>query len=170
MEVVEIDNLYAVSLPAYLEAGYDMHEYAALQYYNTRLDFYVMGIYDDKSKWGPIKQQRLKLDRYFKYVEESVLAQADSFHCESMEAFTTLQGISAKVGDYQVNSRFIEDTFELFYRVVVYESSTHFFQLVIWMPYDVHCERMPQIEQITYSFRLLPEEPTELPEQSAQRK
>ena len=49
---VPIDSLYSVSIPNNLKPGYDMHDYASLQYYDSELDFYVVGLDDAKENLG----------------------------------------------------------------------------------------------------------------------
>ncbi|MEM6263076.1 MAG: hypothetical protein AAGI38_11255, partial [Bacteroidota bacterium] len=41
---VEVNGLYAVSIPSNLVEQKDMHDYAGLQYYDAAQDFYLMGI------------------------------------------------------------------------------------------------------------------------------
>lgn len=132
-----------------------MHDYASLQFYDKNEDFYVLGMEDAKANLGEINRRRLKLEGYYKFVENTVFGQIDSMSLVSSQKFQSVGDHRGKAGDYFALSFYNDVMYELYYRVAVYESDTHFFQLVIWMPYDVYCERMPVIDRITYSFRAL---------------
>lgn len=152
---VNIDQLYEIELPSNLKPGYDMHDYAGLQYYDAATDFYIIGIEDAKSSLEEVKRRRLRLKSYYEFVENTVFARADSIQLLSQQMFTTDQGIKVQLGDYYVNSQQWSSPYQLFYRIAVYESEAYFFQLVTWMPYEVYCERYDWIERISHSFRMV---------------
>ncbi|GAB4414823.1 MAG: hypothetical protein OHK0039_22970 [Bacteroidia bacterium] len=154
MTVVADNGLYSADLPSNLTRSFDMHDYASLQYYNLQEGFYVLGLEDDKENLGEIKRKRLKLPGYYRFVESTVFEHTDSTARVSSEVFTNAYGFPARVGDYFVVEMQQVD-FPLFYRIAVYENDDYFFQLVIWMPYDAHCDRMAWIDTITQSFRFL---------------
>jgi len=147
---------YTIELPAYLRAGYDMHEYANLQYYNLEKSIFLLGIEDAKDNLGDIKRKRLKVGGYFAFVEDNVLEKNDTTSQESIEHFTPhgKTARSARVGDYYVSSKEL-DAIPIYYRVVVYESEDLFLQLVIWMPYEQHCDMRPMVDRITRSVTFL---------------
>ncbi|MCI4670913.1 MAG: hypothetical protein MRZ79_22445 [Bacteroidia bacterium] len=153
-EKTQVDNLYTVDLPSNLQPGYEMHDYASLQYYSLEDQIYVLGIEDAKENLGDIKRKRLKLKAYFNFVEKNVLQPMDSSERESQQIYTSKDGYSLRVGDYYANSRKF-DWNPLFYRISVYESVDYFLQLVVWMPYDKHCEYMPILDTMTHSVRFL---------------
>ena len=147
---------YTIELPAHLQAGYDMHEYANLQYYDLEKSIFLLGIEDAKANLGDIKRKRLKVGGYFAFVEDNVLEKNDSTSQESIEHFTPRgeTARSARVGDYYVSSHAL-DAIPVYYRIVVYESEDLFLQLVIWMPYDQHCDMRPMVDRITRSVTFL---------------
>lgn len=150
-----IDSLYALQLPGNLMPGYDMHDYASLQYYDVKANMYVIGLEDAKENFGDIKRKQLKLSGYFDYLERNAFEMADSSFQETESRFLTSQGLEAKCGDYFVPARSGEHP-ELFYRICVIESKNYFFQLVLWMPYEDHCHNISMTDQMVYSFRFLP--------------
>jgi hypothetical protein len=150
------DGFYTIELPDNLQAGYDMHEYANLQYYNLEKNIFLLGIEDAKDNLGDIKRKRLKIGGYFAFVEDIVLEKADTVTCESREHFEPLgaPGRNARVGDYYVTSQdFGPDP--IYYRIAVFESNELFLQLVIWMPYAKHCDMRPMVDRITRSVTFL---------------
>ena len=147
-----VDDLYIVRLPNTLSKTADLHDYASLQYSDPKSDFYVLGIYDEKEKLGR-GGRNFKRSVYFRFVEQTVFEQADSTFIQSESEFKR-DGISCKIADYFAHIRHFDDEYEVFYRIAIYETETHFFQFVIWMPYEGHCDRISWADSITYSFQL----------------
>ncbi|RMG72552.1 MAG: hypothetical protein D6722_05240 [Bacteroidetes bacterium] len=154
LETVTIDSLYAIDLPSNLQPGYDMHDYASLQYYDMETGFYVLGLEDTKEKLGDIKRKRLKLPGYFRFVENTVFERADSVGRVGFQSYVNDYGVPLRLGDYYVEGENWA-RLPLFYRIAVYENDTYYFQLVIWMPEEGHCERFTWVDTITRSFRFL---------------
>lgn len=161
VQTIPIDRLYSVELPDNLRPGYDMHDYAGLQYYDAATDFYVIGLDDSKNNFGKIQRQRLKIKNYFEFAERTAFEHVDSTYQTSTQEFVTSQGLKAKAADYFVQDPKMAENLPIFYRVCVFENEDHFFQLMIWMPYDVHCERYDWIEMITHSFKVIEDQEEE---------
>ncbi len=156
-----VDDLYSVRLPSNLSKTTDLHDYASLQYSDPKTDFYVLGIYDEKEKLGR-GGSSFKTSVYFRFVERTVFEHADSTFEQSEVTFKR-DGLNCKVADYYAHIRHFDDEYEVFYRIAIYETDTHFFQFVIWMPYENHCERIYWADSITYSFQL----PEKIPDGTA---
>ncbi|MEO0897937.1 MAG: hypothetical protein AAFY71_16130 [Bacteroidota bacterium] len=154
-EQVPVGDLYTIELPDLLVPGYDMHDYAGLQYYSLEDNLYVLGIEDAKENLGEIKRKRLKLKGYFSFVEQTVLQPVDTFKRESTETISLSDDSRALIKDYYANSKLFGWN-PLFYRIGVYENPDYFVQLVIWLPYEDHCEIMPMLDSITQSIKFLP--------------
>lgn len=157
------DSLYRIDLPSNLYQGYDMHDYASLQYYDTLRGFYVLGIEDAKDNLGEIKRMRLKLHSYFAFVEHTVFRHVDSMSLVSEQLFSTAKDLEVLASDYYTITSQSNPT-PIYYRIAVFESQEYFFQLVVWMPYDIHCDLMPWIDRMTSSFRFLSEGEKEVAE------
>lgn len=171
-QVVKAGNLYALELPPTFEKGYGMHDYATLQYHDLENSIFLLGIEDAKENLGEIKRRRLKIGGYFNFVEDIVLEQVEFYQREATQQ-CKLPGTldyETRIRDYYVSHN-PWAPFPLFYRIAVYESEEYFFQLVLWMPYDDHCDAYPVLERITKSFVLgegaigKPKIPTELTRQ-----
>lgn len=141
LQTVTIEELYKIELPSRLNSGYDMHDYASLQYYDTLSNLYVIGIEDAKENLGQIKRRRLKQKSYFKFVESTVFNEVDSLVLETEQDFQLGPDLKLKAGDYYARSKSWGDV-PVFYRIAVYENYDYFFQLVIWMPYQDHCNEL----------------------------
>jgi len=138
LQTVTIDQLYRIDLPERLKSGYDMHDYASLQYYDTLSNLYIIGIEDAKENLGQIKRRRLKQKSYFKFVESTVFNQVDTLLLETEQDYELSPGLTLKAGDYYARSKSWGEI-PVFYRIAVYENYDYFFQLVMWMPYQEHC-------------------------------
>lgn len=150
------EDLYRIHLPDHLYQAYDMHVYASLQYYDTLMGLYVLGIVDPKENLGDIKRKRLKLAGYYNFVEKTVFTHADSLEQVSEQEFEYMPGAQALVGDYYTHR--VDGSTPVFYRLSIFDHPDYFFQLVTYLPYEIHCDQMPWIDTITNSFRFLPEE------------
>lgn len=152
---IVVDSLYAVDLPSNVQAGYDMHPYASLQYYSIEDQIYLIGIEDAKENLGDIKRKRLKIKGYYAFVENTVLDQVDTFYRESLTVWEGYPGLStARIGDYYVASpdRYTQP---LFYRIGVFESDDYFLQLVMWLPYNSSCDKVALLDSIAQSFQFV---------------
>lgn len=147
-----VDDLYSVRLPSNLSKTTDLHDYASLQYSDPKTDFYVLGIYDAKEKLGR-GGSNFKKSVYFRFVEQTVFEHADSTFIQSEVEFDR-NDLSCKMADYYAHIKHFDDEYEVFYRIAIYESETHFFQFVIWMPYENHCDQIYWADSIAYSFQL----------------
>lgn len=154
MMPVEISGLYKIDLPTNLKPGYDIHDFASLQYYDVDEQMYVIGIEDAKKNFGKITLKRIDVEDYFKFVEKVVFQPADSLADLGRQNFVT-DDVHAELGDFYARMPLRGKTYELFYRVAVYESRSHFFQLIVWTPFDKREEAMGWIDAITASFELI---------------
>lgn len=148
------EDLYEIHLPDHLYRAYDMHVYASLQYYDTLMGFYVLGIMDPKENLGDIKRKRLKLEGYYNFVEKTVFTNSDSIEQVSEQQFESQAGVQALVGDYFTMSDAGRQT-PVFYRLSIYDHPEYYFQLVTYLPYEIHCDHMPWIDTLTYSFQFM---------------
>ncbi len=155
VQVASQDSIYVVKVPSFLLPGFDMHPFASVQYYDTTTQFFVLGMEDAKDNLGAIKRRRLKLKGYFNYMETTALERIDSFMNEAGFRDTLPQGLVVQSQDYFAVSDTARD-FPLFYRISAFENDDFFFQLVIWMPYQIHCENMVWVDSITRSLEFLP--------------
>ncbi|MEM7373582.1 MAG: hypothetical protein AAF587_33470 [Bacteroidota bacterium] len=151
------DSLYQIDLPNNLYKGYDMHDYASLQYYDTLMGVYVLGIEDAKDNLGEIKRKRLKLYSYYAFVEHAVFLDVDSTILVSEQLFSSGKNLEVLAGDYHTLNKDWENV-PIFYRIAIFESPEYFFQLVTWMPYEIHCDFMPWIDTMMTSFHFIPHE------------
>lgn len=152
--VAPLDSLYTVTVPKYLKPGFDMHDFAELQYYSTDHNFYLIGIQDAKQSLGNIKRRTIRLDTYYNFVEATVLEKADSLVLEGMELFDISDSVSVKVGDYYARSVYFDQSYDLLYRIGVYETKEYFVQLVIWIPYPNACNYYEETETILRSLSM----------------
>jgi hypothetical protein len=153
---IPIDSLYRIDLPSNLKPGYEMHDYASLQYYDLKNQFYVIGLEDSKENLGEIKRKQLKIDGYYDHLQRSAFEHMDSVRLVGTEEYINEYGIHIYSGDYQAFAKSLNDL-GLFYRICVLEHPNYFYQLVIWMPYQEYCERISWVDMISSSLRFIPD-------------
>lgn len=153
---VTVDSLYTILLPTALEETNEMHDYAELQYRNTDIHFYVLGITSPKARLGAIRNRKLKLSAFMRFVEDDVRSFVDSLDIcgESTWRSNTLE-TTWLARDFLAQSSFFGDEHELFYRVTAIETEDNFYGLIVWTPYSAHMERWEWVEQISRSFKPL---------------
>lgn len=149
-----IDSLYSIELPDNLVPGYEMHDYASLQYYDTEVLFYVIGLEDSKENLGEIKRKQLKLNGYFDHLQRSAFEHIDSVRQIASAEFINQHDVHIQYGDYYTSGKNLAQM-DLFYRICVCENEDYFYQLVIWMPFDTYCEKIKWIDLISSSLRFL---------------
>lgn len=155
VQVASQDSLYVVKVPSYMRPGFDMHPFASLQYYDTARQVFVLGMEDAKANLGAIKRRRLKLKGYFNYMETTALERVDSFIYVAGFRDTLPQGLIVQSQDYFALNAPLT-SLPLFYRIAVYENDEYFYQMVLWMPYEFHCENMVWLDSMTRSVEFLP--------------
>ncbi|MEL6843867.1 MAG: hypothetical protein AAFP02_11710, partial [Bacteroidota bacterium] len=146
----------SLDLPCLLIAGYEMHDYASLQYYDTEVLFYVIGLEDPKENLGEIKRKQLKIDGYYDHLQRSAFEHIDSVRQIASARFTNPHGIRIQYGDFYTSGKNLAQM-DLFYRICVCENEDYFYQLVIWMPFDTYCDRIDWIDLISSSLHFIGE-------------
>ena len=150
---VTIDSTYTILLPTALEETQEMHDYAELQFRNVDIHFYVLGINSPKSRLGEIRNRKLKLTAFMRFLEDDVRSFVDSLaECGESSWRTNATSTSYLARDFVAKSSFFGDQHELFYRVTAVETPNSFYGLIIWTPFGSHMERWSWIEQISRSF------------------
>ncbi|MBX7243089.1 MAG: hypothetical protein K1X92_15200 [Bacteroidia bacterium] len=154
-QTIAIRNLYTIDLPGSLKPTNEMHEGAALQYYNEDGSLYVICLEELKENIKAIKSG-IKMDDYYKMVEDTITSRAISKRFIQGRKFKN-NGLSIKEGDYEVLTDLMGQEYHLMYRIAVVESKQYFFQLVLYAPYVDSCKVYDVMDTITKSFRLLDE-------------
>lgn len=155
-----VDSLYSVMLPGNLTETRTMHDFAELQFQDTDIHFYVLGITSPKSRLGDIRRRTLKLSAFLRFLEDDVEAFADSLvPCGESQWQTLADKTSFSVRDYIAWSSFFGDQHELFYRVVAIETPENFHGMIIWAPQKDHMKYWKWIEGIPRSFKPLKDAP-----------
>ena len=152
-----VDSVYSVLIPANLEETREMHDYAELQYRNVDIHFYVLGITSPKSRLGDIRNKKLKLSAFMRFLEDDVRSFVDSLSlCGESSWRTNKTNASYQTKDFIAKSSFFGEQHELFYRVTAIETPDSFHGMIVWTPYSSHVKYWEWIEQISRSFTPLP--------------
>lgn len=127
---VSIDELYTLSLPGNFQPSYDLHDFASLQYADEKGNRYLIGLEESKRDLRNLHlYYALEEYAHFSYrtlAEEmdTVLAylqypsQVNGLDCIILQ----VEGIKTQGGKPS----------GIYYHAAVYESETHFYQLIAW--------------------------------------
>lgn len=148
-------GVFAIELPAQLDARNDMHDYASLQYGDDRSGWYVMALEDPKKKIASAINGGVALNTYYNFVETAAFNGADTTILLSPAQEFERNNYHARYADYEVTTTRNGNTHTLFYRIAVYESSGYFFQVVIWMPRKLFEANKEQVDAIVKSFEVI---------------
>ncbi len=151
-QTVSVRNLYTIDLPYPLKATNEMHEGAALQYYDPEGEMYVICMEELKDNIKAVRSG-VKMDDYYKMVEDTITARA-SYKRFIQGKKLKRKGFSIKEGDYEVVTDLLGVEYHLLYRIAVIESSQYFFQVVLYSPYTDSCNIFDTYDTITRSFIL----------------
>lgn len=150
-----VDSLFSMVLPKALRKTSTMHDAAPLQYYDPARQLYVLGIEDPKDRLMALRRGSLRLDMYFRFVENTVFELADSVQSECRLSLKG-EGYQLEATDYFARMPHADGKiYDLYYRIAVFETDTHFFQWIVWMPYATACDHLPQVDEMMRSFRPL---------------
>lgn len=149
----DVSGVFSVSLPANMQPKNDMHEYAPIQFADERTDFYALGIDDPKKKLGELMRENMTLKAYYGFVETTVFSSADTAIQVNNQTFSH-NNVQAYYGDYRVKATLKNKQYDLYYRIAVYESQHHYFQLVLWLPESEYEQHKATLDDITRSVSL----------------
>ncbi len=154
-QTIPIRNLYTIDLPSSLKPTNEMHEGAALQYYNEDGSLYVICLEELKENIKAIKSG-INMNDYYKMVEDTITSRSTFKRFIQGKKYKN-EGLTLKEGDYEVITDLMGQEYHLMYRISVIESKQYFFQLVMYAPYVDSCGVFDLMDTISKSFRLLDE-------------
>jgi len=144
------DKNFALEVPNYLKADFDLNNDASMQLSNSQKEIYLIVIEDLKDDLNNPNQS---LEFYQNFVIQQLTSPGFLDNVKvNPPAFKRINGLKAMetsiTGDF-------DSEFRVWYRVVAYESKTHFYQLIIWTLENQKALYAEDFKHIVSTFREL---------------
>lgn len=138
---VQVNDLYSIDLPMYLDSTAEFNADASLQYVNKDKAVYIMVIDQDKAEWD----SKVSIDEYFDLVSaQFVRDTADAFLPDIRE----VNGLKS----LQTEATGMENTHKIYYKLAVVESNSHFYQILAWTLLKQKEEYAGDLQRVIDSF------------------
>ena len=134
VQTVTIDNLYSLTMPAFLSEGEDLNEDASLHSYQMFKEFYVVVIDESKAELNSIMEEsglteytNINVDDYTELVGSSLY---ESMSDGDQSDFTehTVNGMPARFSTLDGTI----DGVDIYYEYGVYEGADTWYQVIVW--------------------------------------
>jgi hypothetical protein len=141
---------FSVQVPANLSPADDLHDLAPLQYADEQQGIYFIGLYEPKDEMEAM-QLRYSLEDYAWFVERNLSLGMDTAHVTSHDQLF-INGFAAETVELFGAMETKEGDLEVWMRMCILESPTHFYQLIGWTSRDLRDAYRPALENIECSF------------------
>ena len=118
---VSVNDLYSIDLPEYLDSTAEFNPDASLQYVNKDKAVYIMVIDQNKAEWD----DNVSIDQYFNLVSRQFTQDTEQ---DISPASRQVNGLNS----LQTEATGMENTHEIYYKLAVVESNSHFYQILAW--------------------------------------
>lgn len=154
---VAIGDLYALTLPGGFQPSYDLHDFASLQYADPKTNRYLIGLEEPKRDLRNIHlYYGLEEYAHFSY---RTLAEGMDTVVKSLRYPSQVNGLDCIMMQVEgLQTRGGEQT-GIYYQAAVYESESHFYQLIAWARPDDAPQLQAGMQQSYCTFKELPQSP-----------
>lgn len=155
MQQVALDDQFSVELPESMQKTNELHDFAPLQYADNSEGLFVIGIEEPKSKLRSLHLY-YSLEDYAYFVQRTVSGGLDTTNV-NIGAPQTVNGMQSLSVDLFGALTSGDEPLEVYYRLAVYESESHFYQLIAWTTRDNYQRFRNIVTDMECSFRELRE-------------
>lgn len=150
---VVVEDKYQLRIPETMQKSNELHDFARLQYADEQKGFFLIGIDESKSELSNL-QLYYELEDYSHFVTRTV---SDGLDTVNVSATTTqdINGLSCISTDLFGAMTSNEEPLEVYYRLMVMESSSSFYQVIAWTARSRFESFRPIADEIECSFREL---------------
>jgi hypothetical protein len=153
---VTVENQFALAIPANLKPCTGLHAFAPLQYADEEGGYFLMGIDEPKTEMENLQVQYSLAD-YAYFVESTVGGAYDTIHISQRDTLE-INGLQCHTADVYVALQAEEAQLEVYYHIAVFESPTHFYQLIGWTNRERQGLFRDAARTMDLTFRELPED------------
>lgn len=145
---VKTNDQYSISLPDYMAPASDMHPQASLQYQNPEKELYIV-VVDESKEQMQAYDLNYDLETYYKNIVSTPFSEQLKNGKVSMPARMDIDGNKAFISEITGNI----NNADIYYKLAIIESPTHFYQLVLWTKNDYKEKMSPVMEAMIESFK-----------------
>ena len=154
---VSISELYSLSLPGGFQPSYDLHDFASLQYADPSEGRYLIGLEEPKRDLRNIHlYYGLEEYAHFSY---RTLAEGMDTVVKSLQYPSQVNGLDCIIMQMEGLQTREGKSSGIYYHTAVYESETHFYQLIAWTRPDEAQQLQSDLAQSYCTFKELPQSP-----------
>ncbi len=131
---LDVEDQFSLLFPANFRPCNDLHEFAPLQYADERGGYFLMGIQEPKEDIAYLKE-KYSLGDYAHFVETTIGSAFDTVHVSERDTLA-INGMQCQTADMYVAVTDEQSPMEVYYHLSVFESNSHFYQLIGWSHRD----------------------------------
>lgn len=151
---VTINDHYSIEIPASMERSNELHDFAQLQFADNDRGYFLIGIEENKTELQQL-QLFYGLEDYAHFVTRTVADGMDTVNVVGSSE-QDVNGITCISTDLYGALTSGAEPVEVFYRLMVLESSSFFYQLIAWTSREQSSIFRPIANTIECSFAELP--------------
>jgi hypothetical protein len=153
---VNVENQFVLSIPANLKPCKELHPFAPLQYADEEGGYFLMGIDEPKEEMENL-QLHYNLGDYAYFVESTIGGAYDTIHISNRDTLE-VNGLNCHTADLYVALASDTAPMEVYYHLAVFESQTHFYQLIGWTNRERQGLFRDAARNMDLTFREVPQE------------
>lgn len=161
LQTRDLNSRFSLQLPNGLQPMDSLHEFAALQYGNDQLGLYAVAIEESKKDIDSVNL-RYTAREYAHFALRNLTVGLDSILDERTMEFT-LDPFNCYMTDLVGLKQMEEGNIPIHTKLAIFESSTHFYQVMLWTQADLLSDLEPMMEGVICSAQALPEHPNQVP-------
>lgn len=164
LQTYSLDPRFSISLPKGLQPMTGLHEFAPLQFGDDANGLYAIALEESKKEIDSVSL-RYTAREYSHFALRNVTVGLDSVLEENSMDFT-LSPFSCYATDVTGLKTVEGQTFPVYTKLVIFESPTHFYQVMLWTGTEQLASFEPLMDQVICSAQAIPyTEPTSPPDQ-----
>lgn len=150
MQTVKAGNAFSIDIPKNLSPTENLHDFAALQYADDKAGYYLIGLVENKAEMAEM-HLHYSLSDYAWFVERKVSESLDTSDVQRMGRMLNA-GLESETTEFFATKATPDGPIDVWFRISVVESPTHFYQLIAWTSRGQDQEFHDAFEQMECSF------------------
>ena len=150
---IVVHDKYQLRIPETMQKSNELHDFAHLQYSDEQQGYFLIGIDEPKEDLRNL-QLHYQLEDYSHFVTKTVSQGLDTVNVSTVTSHE-INGLPCISTDLFGAMTAKEEPLEVYYRLMVLESPSNFYQLIAWSARSRYQHFNPIADEIECSFREL---------------